>query len=114
MPNFFSSFDPASFQVPIESLGQLLGHLAMAKQLLTSQTVSSNAAVADSSVVTSSMSSTTPQSHLYGESSILIGYQSLSGTHSRVASTPWSSPMSSIGILPSSSLMGTQQFDPAY
>jgi hypothetical protein len=86
----------------------------MAEQPSTSQTVSSDAAAAESSVVTSSMFSTTPESHLYGESSIPVGYQSLSGTHSGVASTPWSSPMSSTRILPGSSLMGTQQFDPAY
>ena len=83
----------------------------MAKQPSTSQTISSDAATVESSVVTYSMFSTTPESHLYGESSILIGYQSLSGTDSRVASTPWSSPMSSTEILPSSSLTRTQQFD---
>jgi len=57
---------------------------------------------------------TTPESHLYSESHILIGYQSLSGTHSRVASTPWSTPMYSFGILPSFSQIGTQQFDPTH
>lgn len=86
----------------------------MAEQLSTSHIVSFDAAAAKSSVATSSMFSTTPESHLYGEFSILVGYQSLSGTHSGVASTPWSSPMSSTGILPGSAFMGTQQFDPAY
>ena len=86
----------------------------MAEQPLTSQTVSSDVAAAESFVATSSMFSTTPELHLYGESSILVGYQSLSGTHSRLSSTPWLSPMSSTRILPGSSLMGTQQFDPTY
>lgn len=36
------------------------------------------------------------------------------GTYSGVDYTPWSSPMSSTEILPGSSLMGTQQFDPTY
>jgi len=48
--------------------------LTMAKQPSTSQTVSSDAATTKSFVVTSSMFSTTPESHLYGESSILVGY----------------------------------------
>ena len=107
-PHFTTPFDPVSFQVPVDSLGQLLGQLTMVEQPSTSQTVSFDAAMAESSITTSSMFSTTPESHLYGESSILIGYQSLSGTHSGVASTPWSSLMSSTGILPGSSLMGTQ------
>lgn len=86
----------------------------MAEQQLTSQTISSDIVAVDSSVVTSSMFSTTLELYLYGESSIPIGYQSLSRTHLGVASTPWSSPISSIGIILGSSLMGTQQFDPAY
>ena len=99
-PEYFSSFDPSSFQVPVESLGQLLGQLTMAEQPSASQTVSYDADVVEYYVVTSSMFSTTPESHLYGESSILVGYQSLSRTHSGVASTPWSSLMFSTRILP--------------
>jgi len=111
---FFVSFDPNFFQVPIESLGKILVQLNMAKHLSTSQTISSNVVVVESSFVTSSMFYTTFELHLYGESSIMVGYQSLSGTHSEVSSTPLSSPMSSTRILPGSSLMGTQQFDSAY
>jgi len=73
----------------------------------TSQTVPSVTAVAKSSVATSSMFTTTPESYLYGASSVPSGYQSLSGTHSGVASSPWSSPMSSTGILSGSSLTNT-------
>lgn len=73
-PDFFTSFDPASFQVPVKYLGQLLRQLNMAEKPSTSQTVSSNATVVESSVVTSLMFSTTPESHLYGESSISVGY----------------------------------------
>jgi len=98
-PHFTALFDPAYFQVPIDSLGQLLGQLNMDEQLSTSQTISSDAVVAESYVATSSMFSTTPESHLYGESSVPVGYQSFSGTRSGVASTPWSSPMSSTRIL---------------
>ena len=43
-PHFTAPFDPSSFQVPVDSLGQILGQLTMAEQLLTSQTVSSDAA----------------------------------------------------------------------
>lgn len=86
----------------------------MDEQLLTYHTISFDVAIEESSVITPSMFSTTPESHMYGESSIPIGYQSLSGTHSGVTSAPWSSPMSSTGILPGSSLKGTQQFDPAH
>ena len=73
-PDFFAPFDPASFQVPFNSLGQLLGQLTMAEQLSTSQTVSSDAAAAESSIATSSMFSITPESHLYGKSSVPVGY----------------------------------------
>ena len=59
------------------------------------------------------MFTTTPESHLYGGSFVPLGYQSLSGTHSGVSSSPWSSPMSSIGNLPGSSLTDTEQFDPS-
>jgi len=50
---------------------------------------------------------------LYGVLSIPLGYQYLFGTHSGVASSPWSSPMSSIGILHGSSLTDTEQPDPS-
>ena len=73
-PHFTAPFDPAYFQVPVDSLGQLLGQLTMVEQPLTSQTVSFDVAAAESFVVTPSMFSTTPESHLYGEFSILIGY----------------------------------------
>lgn len=43
-PHFTAPFDPAYFQVPADSLGQLLGQLTMAEQPSTSQTVSSDAA----------------------------------------------------------------------
>ena len=79
----------------------------------TSQTVPSVIAMAESFVATSSMFTTTPKSHLYGVPSIPPGYQSLSGTHSGVASSPWSSSMSSTGILSGSSLTDTEQLDPS-
>lgn len=55
----------------------------------------------------------TPESHLYGGSSIPLGYQSLYRTHSIVSSSPWYSPISSKGILPCSSLTDTERFDPS-
>ncbi len=113
-PHFIDTFDPAYFHVSIESLRKNLGQITMAEQPSTSQTVSSDAASVESSVTTSSMFSTTLESHLYGEPSILVGYQYLFGTHLGVFSTQWSSPMSSTRILPGSSLTGTQQFDPVY
>ena len=48
--------------------------LTRAEQPSTSETVSSNASAAKSSVATSSIFSTTLESHLYGEWSILVGY----------------------------------------
>ena len=45
--------------------------------------------------------------------SIPSGYQYFSGTHLGVASSPWSSPMSSTRILSGSSLMDTEQRDPS-
>ena len=79
----------------------------------TSQTISSVTVAIASAVTTSSMFTTTPESHLYGGSSVPLGYQSLSGTHSGVSSSPCSSPMLSTGILPGSSLTDTEQFDPS-
>ena len=79
----------------------------------TSQTVSSVTTVTTSTVTTSLMFTTIPESHLYGGLSVPLGYQSLSGTHSGVSSSPWSSPMSSIGILLGSSPTHTEQFDPS-
>ncbi len=66
-----------------------------------------------STVATYSMFTTTLESHIYGGVSIPLGYQSLSRTHSGVSSSPWSSPMSYIGILPGSSLTDIEQFDPS-
>jgi len=86
----------------------------MAKKASTSKTVSFDLAVVESSVVTPLMFSTTHGSHLYGESSILVGYQSLSGTHSGVASAPWSTCINSYGIQPGFSQMETQHSDPAH
>jgi len=59
------------------------------------------------------MFTTTLESHFYVVPSIPSGYQYLSGTHSGVASSPWSSPMSSSGILSGSSFTGTEQLDPS-
>ena len=71
--HFTAPFDRVYFQVHVDSLGQILGQLTMFKQPSTSQTVSSDEAAAESFVATSSLFSTTPKSHLYGESSIPIG-----------------------------------------
>ena len=59
------------------------------------------------------MFTTTPESHLYGGSSDPLGYQSLSRTHYGVSSSPWTSPMSSTGILLDSSLTDIELFDPS-
>jgi len=59
------------------------------------------------------MFNTTPESHLYGVLFVPPGYQSLFGTHSGVASSPWSSPISSTGILSGSSKTDTEQLDPS-
>lgn len=59
------------------------------------------------------MFTTTPKSHMYGAPSVPLGYQSLSGTHSGVSSSPWSSSMSSTRILTGSSLTDIEQFDPS-
>ena len=83
----------------------------MAKK--TSQTVSYVTATTTSTIAASSMFTITLESHLYGGSSIPLGYQSLSRTHSGFSSSSWSSPMSSTGILPGSSLTNTEQFDPS-
>ena len=77
----------------------------------TSQTVPSVTTTTKSSVATSSMFTTTLESHLYGVLSIPSGYQSLSGTHSGVSFSPWSSLMSSTGILSGSSLTDTEQLN---
>lgn len=79
----------------------------------TSQIVLSLTSVAEFSVATSSLFTTTLESNLYGVPSIRLGYESLFGTHSGVASSPWSSPISSKRILPSYSLTDTEQFDPS-
>lgn len=55
----------------------------------------------------------THESHLYGVPSISSSYQYLLGTHSGVASSPWSSLMSSIRILFGSSFTSTEQLDPS-
>jgi len=60
-PDYFASSDPASFQVLAESLGQLLGQLTMAEQPLTSEIVSFDAVAVETSFVTPSMFSTTPE-----------------------------------------------------
>lgn len=61
-------------------------------------------------VAASSMFATSPETHLYGGSSLPLGYQSLSSTFSGVASSPWTCPMSSsFGILYGTSLMNTTQ-----
>jgi len=78
----------------------------------TSQTVSSVIVATTSTIATYSMFTTTPKSHLYGGPSVALEY-SLSITHSNVSSSPWSSPMSSTGILPGSSLTDTEQIDPS-
>lgn len=83
----------------------------MAKK--TSQTVSSVTPTTTSTIATSSMFTTTPESHLYAGPSIPLGYHSLSGTHSSVSSSPWSSPMLATRILFGSSLTDTEQFDPS-
>lgn len=59
--DFSTPFDPTSFQVPIDSLGQILGPLTMDEQPSTSQTISSDAATSEYFVSTSSMFYTTPE-----------------------------------------------------
>ena len=61
-----------------------------------------------STVSSSSMFSKTPKSHLYGGSFIPLGYQALNGTYYGVSSSPWTSPMSSSGILSGFSLTGIE------
>lgn len=68
----------------------------------------------ESSVATSLMFTMTLESHLYGVSFIPLGYQYLFGTHSVVAYSPWSSPMSSTRILFGSSVTDTEQLDPSF
>ena len=79
----------------------------------TSQTVPFVTTTTKYSVATSLMFTMTPKSHLYGVLSVPMGYQYLSGTHLGVASSPWSSTMSSTGILSGSSLMDIEQLDPS-
>jgi len=102
-----------AYEIQLDSLGQLLAHLTMVKQPQTSQTASLDVVVAESFAATSSMLTTTPKSHLHGQPSVLVGYQSMYGIHSGVSSFPWLSPMSSSGILPGSYYQG-QHFDPTY
>ena len=85
-PHFNTPFDLDYFQTPVDSLGNLLGHLTMAES--TSQTVPCITATKESSTATSSMFTMTPESHLYGVPFIPSGYQYLSGTLSIVASSP--------------------------
>ena len=54
-PHFTAPFDPTSFQVPVDSLGKVLGQLTMAEQLSTSVTISSDVATEKSLVATSFM-----------------------------------------------------------
>lgn len=108
-PHFTTPFDLDYFQTPVDLFGNLFGHLTMAES--ASQTVPSVTAKTKSSFTTSSMFTTTLESHLYGVPSVSLGYQSLSRSHSGVASSPWSSPMSSTGILYGPSLMDIEQLD---
>ena len=110
-PHFTDPFDHVYFQTPVDSLRHLLGHLTMVES--TSYVVPSVIDATKSIIATSSMFTTMPESHFYGVSSVPPGYQYLSRTHSSIASSPWSSPMSSTGILPGSSLTDTEQFDPS-
>jgi len=72
----------------------------------------STTTVQKSSVTSSSMFVTSPETHLYGGPSVPPDYQSLSGTFSGVASSPWTSPMSSnSGIMYGTSLMNATQSD---
>ena len=71
-PHFIAPFDLDYFHTPVDLLGNLLGHLIMEEP--TSQTVPFVMAIAESSVATSSMFTTTPESHLYGVPSIPLGY----------------------------------------
>lgn len=70
---YATPLEPVYLQAPIDSLGHLLGHLTTVET--TSQTVSSVTAATTSTVATSFMFTTTPKSHLYGGSSIPLGYQ---------------------------------------
>ena len=58
---------------------------------------------------------TSPETHLYGGPSIPLGYHSLSGTFSGVASIPWTYPMSSNSrIVSRTSLMNATNFAPLH
>lgn len=66
-----------------------------------------------SSVMSSSMFVKSLEDHLYGGSYIPPGYKSLSSAFSSVASSPWTSPMSSnLGIMSGTSLMNATKSVP--
>jgi len=78
----------------------------MTEPVMVSQPVSTT-------MTESSMFETSLETHLYGGTSIPPGYQSLYGTFSGVASSPWTSPMSSSFEIQSGTyLMSATQYAP--
>ena len=65
-------------------------------------------------LATPSMFKTSPESYFHGGPMVPSGYKSLSRTFSGASSNPWTSPMSSSGILTGKRIVSIILLDPLY